>query len=227
MPDLNLYTTILLDLDHTLFDFDQSETLAFRNTMDQVGVHDSGECFARYDSINRQLWLAVERNEISVDEVSYRRFELLAEELDLQADAQQMSDSFADGLGRFGDLYPGVREVLETLANRSTLALVTNGLSAVQRTRIARLDIGQYFSAIAISAELGTSKPGTPIFDATFAMLNDPDKSRCVMVGDSLSSDIRGGTNFGIATCWYNPSGKVAGPDYRIDHQITSLVDLI
>ena len=226
MTASSTYTTILFDLDHTLFDFDTSEAMAFEATLREAGVEHPDAHFATYDRINRQLWQEVERNEISVDEVSWVRFERLMAELQLEIDPRRLAASFATGLGEHGDLYPGAREVLELFGQHATLAMVTNGLSAVQRARIQRLELGQYFSAIAISAELGVSKPGSEIFEATFTMLNNPPKQSAVMIGDSLSSDIRGGSNFGIATCWYNPSGNIAGAEHQIDHEATSLAAL-
>ncbi len=137
-----------------------------------------------------------------------------------------ISKSFEVSLGAKGGLYSEAREVLEQLTQQATLALITNGLSEVQRARIERLDIEQYFDAIVISAEIGASKPGREIFDATFRALGSPTKDTALMVGDSLTSDIRGGADYGIATCWYNPHGKAADPDAKVNHEITRLDQL-
>ena len=129
-------------------------------------------------------------------------------------------------MGSFGDLYPGARAVLEALAARSSLALVTNGLSAVQRARVERLALGPFFSAVVISGEVDTAKPGSRIFDLAFAALDWPEKETSLMIGDSLSSDIAGGAGYGIATCWYNPQGRAAPLDATVDHEIRSLDQL-
>ncbi len=217
------YSTILLDLDHTLFDTDTSEAISFTQTLNDAGIEDANRYKAAYQKINLALWGAVEKGEITPQQVRTRRFEQLVVQEHIDADPTRLADAFVAGLGAHGELYADAQDVLELLSGRASLALVTNGLSEVQRARIERLRIAEYFDAIVISAEAGVAKPGTEIFDLTFKMLNFPDKTSAVMVGDSLSSDIQGGTNYSIATCWYNPGGKKACADDRIDHEIDNL----
>jgi 2-haloacid dehalogenase len=221
------FSTLLFDLDHTLLDSDTSETEAFAQLLGEFGVDDPAAHFSTYREINLALWAAVESGEMGPDEVHPLRFERFAAAIDLEADPQLMAKRYADGMGAHGELYPGAREVLEQLAEVATLALVTNGLSEIQRARIERLEIEDYFEAIVISAEVGTAKPHTDIFDLVFEGLGHPDKQGALMIGDSLSSDIRGGTNYGIATCWYNPHGKLAGADDSVDHEISALGELL
>lgn len=226
VPLTMAYSTILLDLDHTLFDSDTSETMAFEQTLLSFGVNEPEHYIAPYQKINLELWAAVERGDMSPKQVRNRRFERLVVENNLDADAISMADSFVNGLSLYGDLFDGAMELLTHLSERVALALVTNGLSEVQRARLSRLGIDQYFDAIVISAEVGVAKPGTAIFDVTFDMLDRPAKNSAVMVGDNLSSDIQGGTNYGIATCWYNPDEKSAGASDEISHEIKSLNEL-
>lgn len=221
------YSTFLIDLDHTLFDSDASETAAFAQTMRSAGVSKPEKYSQIYHRINMDLWAAVERGEATPQQVRTRRFEQLVAEIDLNANPLVMADTFVDGLGANGELYRDAREVLDELSGRASLALVTNGLSEVQRARIERLDIGQYFDAVVISAEIGAAKPGTAIFDHTFDQLNSPAKDSTLMVGDSLSSDIQGGINYEIATCWFNPNGSTDERSKSITHEIRSLEELL
>ena len=202
------YSTVLLDFDHTLLDSDTSEIEAYMLTLRNQGVADPMVHFDLYKEINLGLWAGVERGELLPKDVKAKRFELLMDELGIDADIDQMADDFVVGFATHGDLYPGAIELLDALSGRVTLALISNGLSEVQRPRIARLGIEKYFDAIIISAEVGTTKPGTRIFDIAFDLLGNPARETAVIVGDSLSSDIKGGSNYGIATCWYNPNGK-------------------
>ena len=220
------YRLVLLDLDHTLLDSDASEALAFEQTMSIAGVADPSQHFGTYDQINRALWAAVERGEVSPSHVRLARFEQFAAATGLDLDPAAMADSFVTGLGMHGDLYPGARDALAALADRVSLALVTNGLSEVQRTRLERLDLAGFFDAVIISSEVGVSKPAPGIFDIAFQHLGSDDRTSALMVGDSLSSDIRGGLNAGIATCWYNPHGHQPGDHDRFDHQIESIDEL-
>lgn len=221
------YSTVLLDFDHTLLDSDTSEVEAYKLTLHNQGVADPMTHFDLYKEINLGLWAAVERGKFLPKDVKARRFELLMGELGLEWDIDQMAEDFVVGFASYGDLYPGAIDLLEALSGRVSLALISNGLSEVQRPRIARLGIEHYFDAIVISAEVETTKPGTRIFDITFDLLGNPPKEAAVIVGDSLSSDIKGGANYGISTCWYNPNGKVAGPDDVITHEIKRLEDVL
>lgn len=223
------YDVLLLDFDHTLFDSDRSEELAFAATMRLAGVEDPTTVFPTYQAINGALWAQVESGTITPPEIRTVRFERLVATLGLDAAPIELADAFIEGMAAFGELFPGAADVLGTLAARARLALVTNGLTEVVRPRLARLGIGDLFDAVVISAEVGSSKPARPIFDATFTALGEPDRTSALMVGDSLSSDIRGGHDYGIATCWFNRHGVAASADHhaRVTHEITDLADLV
>jgi 2-haloacid dehalogenase len=220
------YSTILFDLDHTLFDTERSEAQAFGQAMSVAGILNADRHISTYQEINTALWSRVERGEITPQQVRILRFEGLIEALNLDVDPMHLADEFVAGLGANGDLYAGAQEVLKALSEQHSLAIITNGLGEVQWTRIKRLEIAHFFDAVVISAEVGAAKPGTDIFDLVFAALDHPPKDTVLMVGDSLSSDIQGGTNYGIATCWYNPHGKEAGPNDQITYEISDLQEL-
>lgn len=222
-----LYSTFLLDLDHTLFDSDSSEAAAFQQAMNVAGVRKPDRYEGLFRRINLELWAAVERGETTPQYVKTHRFERLALEAGLDADPLAMSEAYVAGLGANGELYAGAREVLDILSRNATLALVTNGLSEVQRRRIERTGILECFDAVVISAEVGAAKPAAGIFDIAFAALDTPSKDSALMVGDNLASDILGGSNYGIATCWYNPKRRSAGPSDRISHEISALHELL
>ena len=221
------YSTFLIDLDHTLFDTDASEVASFNDTLRVAGIADPEPLLGPYQRINLELWALVEEGEMRPQEVRTRRFERLVDEQSVDADPRQLADDFVTGLGTHGELYDGAFEVLDELSRQASLALITNGLSEVQRERIRRLGLDEFFEAIVISAEVGAAKPGTEIFDITFAALESPDRETALMVGDNLSSDIQGGINYGIATCWYNPHGKSAAGDDSIHHEIVDLRELL
>ncbi len=225
------YPIVLLDLDHTLLDSNASEAAAFAETVRSIGRQPSEELFQRYSTINRALWALVERGELTPDELKLLRFEQFAEAIEAEGEPAEMARTFTTGLGNNGELYPGAREVLERLNVVATLAMITNGLSEVQRRRIERLDLARYFDAVIISAEVKTAKPGTEIFDLAFAALDEPERSGALMVGDSLTSDIQGGFNAGIDTCLYAPhppsgAGQTNGGPTPT-HQIADLAELV
>jgi YjjG family noncanonical pyrimidine nucleotidase len=231
------YSTILFDLDHTLFDTDRSEDLAFEHTLATMGITGPPspdiDLRGTYDRINKALWVAVERHEITPVQVRTRRFEEFVAATGIDVDPARMADVFVEGLASFGELYDGALAVVARLAEHCRIALITNGLGEVQRPRVRRVGLEPYLHAVMISGETGVSKPAAGAFDLTFDALGlVPDEAvrrRSLIVGDSLSSDIRGGSDYGVATCWFNPKGAVqsAAPDSpRIDHDVRSLDEL-
>ena len=220
------YSTFLIDLDHTLFDSDASESAALRLAMSTAGITEADGYTADFRRINLGLWAMVERGEMIPQQVRTLRFEMLVQEAGLDADPQTMAEAYVLGLGANGGLYSGALDVLEHLSRHASLSLLTNGLSEVQRSRVERTGIADYFDSVVISAEVGVAKPHTGIFDIAFGQLGSPRKETALMVGDSLSSDIQGGTNYGIATCWYNPYRTPAGPGDNISHEIHALEEL-
>jgi 2-haloacid dehalogenase len=123
----------------------------------------------------------------------------------------------------------GARQLLNHSCQRFKLALVTNGFAEVQHPRIDRSGLKMYFEHIVISEEIGANKPATAFFDYTFSLLGQPHPQEVMIIGDSLSSDIRGGSDYGIKTCWYNPKNLknegVPRPDYMVNslHHIPNL----
>ena len=219
------YTTILFDLDHTLFDFDASEAAAFASTLEKAGISSPNGHYETFAAINVELWAEVELGELTPNEVRTLRFEQLLERTAINADSAVMADDYVYGLGTFGNLFPGARDLLEALSPVATLALVSNGIGEVQRARIARLGLERYFDAIVISGEVGTAKPGIDIFHIVFEGLHHPDRATTLMIGDSLTSDIAGGINYGIDTCWYTPGGATDATT-RATYRISSLDEI-
>jgi YjjG family noncanonical pyrimidine nucleotidase len=222
------YATVLFDLDHTLFDFDASEALAFSGALLVAGIDDAIPHLATYRRLNHALWASAERGEIRSSTIRHLRFEQLALELGLDASlAPAMADAFIAGLSEHGDLYPGAREVLETLYGRLTLAVISNGLGDVVHARLERLGIAGFFDAVVVSSEIGVAKPHPSIFDVAFERLGWPPRAGVLIVGDSLTSDIAGGNAYGIDTCWYNPNGRHPAAGDEFTHEIASLTELL
>ena len=220
------YQTVLIDLDHTLLDSDASETAAYERTLRMAGVHEPAALFPTYQRINKAMWAQVEAGDMRPDDVRFRRFEAFNREVGIGADPVEMAEAFVHGLGANGDLYPGARELLEALNGRVRMALLTNGISEVQRARVARLGLERFFEAIVVSGEVGTAKPAAAIYDITFERLGAPPRAGAVMVGDSLSSDMAGGRNYGIATCWYNRHRVAPPEDVELTHVVGDLADI-
>lgn len=216
------YSTVLFDLDHTLLDSHASEQAAFDVTMRSIGVDPTPVTFEIYDRLNQALWRKVEAGDMSPNDVKVERFTQLLSVLDASGDPIEMGDIFVQGLTDSGELYPGAQEMLDTLAGLVRLGMITNGIGSVQRGRINRLGLDDYFDAVSISGELGTSKPGAEIFDLTLAEMSVADRSDVVMIGDSLASDIAGANNAGVDSIWFNPNG-LEGAHVDFTHEVSEL----
>ena len=224
------YPVVLLDLDKTLFDFASSERLSFDAAMTAVGI-DPATTFDRYSVINGTVWKRVEQGDLSPAEAGHERMVtfLAAIERD-DVDPAALSNAYQVGLGDHGELFDGAAEVLDALADVAELALVTNGIAEVQRAKITRLGLAQWFDAISISGELGVAKPDPAIFDHALSLCTSTtltSRRSALMVGDSIDSDIRGAARAGLSSCWLRLDAAAVAPgDVAIDHQIDQLKEL-
>lgn len=221
------YPWLWFDADGTLFDYNQAEITALTKTFELLSLPFEAGHLDAYRKINHGLWQALERQEIAPDILRVRRFELLLENLGLDGSPDDMSRAYVEQLGLCTDLIDGAYEVLQTLHKTSRIAIVTNGLQAVQRSRLAHSEIHDFITAIIISEEVGAAKPQAAFFDAAFERTGHPAKSDVLIIGDSLSSDIQGGVDYGIDTCWYNPTSERRLRDLPIIYQIRHLRELL
>jgi len=218
--------SVFLDIDDTLLDFLKAEAAALSKTLREMGVEPREEILTRYSELNRQQWELLEQGLLTREQVLLRRFELLFDELGLSLSAEETRDRYERHLSVGHYFMPGARELLQALRGRYPLYLVSNGTASVQAGRIASAGIADFFDAIFISEEIGYEKPRREFFDACFARIPGFDRRRALIVGDSLSSDIRGGINAGILSCWYNPRGREPRADIRPDFCIRELAEL-
>lgn len=224
------YPWLLFDADGTLFDYNRAEVTALKKTFESFHLPFEDEYLDVYQRINHVLWQALEKHEIKPDVLRLRRFELLSEALKIDGSPNEMSTMYVEQLGLCADLIDGAYEVLQSLHGRCKLAIVTNGLQAVQRSRLAHSQIRDFIADIIISEEIGAAKPQPEFFDITFDRLGQPNQRDVLIIGDSLTSDIKGGVDYGIDTCWYNPTSETK-PDalpitYEI-HHLRKLLDVI
>lgn len=218
------YPWVLLDADDTLLDFDRSETSALHDTLERCGISPDDDALSRYKEINKRWWRAFERREIVKSALVVGRWAEFLESCGSRHDAVDANAFYMHRLGSYSFTLPGAAELCAALKDRGCrLALVTNGTADVQRRRWGASPASRYFDEkdVFISEVLGYQKPDREFFDLVLQSLGDPPRERCVILGDSETSDMRGGKNAGLATCWYNPEGiQGSGP---WDHEIRSL----
>lgn len=218
---------ILFDLDDTLFDFHADERVALEKTFAELGIHLDNAVCARYSEINQAQWKALELGEITRAQVKLRRFEQLFEELGQEKElADRAALLYPKRLAEDFHFMEGAPELLEKLGGDYRMFLVSNGNLSVQEGRLEKSGIGSYFSGIFISEVLGAEKPDRRFFDLAFAQIKNFDPAQAVIVGDSLSSDIKGGNNAGVRTIWFNPKGLTNTSQARADYELRALKNL-
>jgi 2-haloacid dehalogenase len=195
---------VFMDADETLFDFRKAEAFALERSFAQFGLELSEGSFRDYDEINKGLWLKLERGETTQASLKTERFRLLFERLHADLDPALFGAAYIAWLSRASFLLEGAEEICAYLGSRYRLAIITNGIQEVQAPRIDASSIRGCLSGVVISEAVGCSKPSPRIFERAAELLDFHDKAGMIMVGDSLSSDIQGGINYGIDTCWAN-----------------------
>ena len=217
---------IFLDIDDTLLDFRRAEANAIRKTFDEMGVEATEEMIERYSEVNLSQWKKLELGLITRERLLTERFELLYAELGLKLSSKKTQSLYEGYLSREAYFIDGAQELLDALYGSYRLFIASNGTARVQKGRIGITGIEKYFDGIFISERVGFDKPSKEYFDACFAQIPGFERGESIIVGDSLSSDIRGGINAGIKTCWYNPKGELCGEDTVPDFEIRSLSEL-
>ena len=218
---------LFLDLDDTILDFQKAEHIAVRKAIAEAGVEPTDEICARYSVINKECWERLERGEWEREEVLVNRFGLLFEELGREVDKVAVARNYERLLG-IGHWYlPGAEETVKNvLFGKYRLFLASNGTASVQKGRMTSADLYPYFEQAFVSQEIGYNKPAKEYFDTCFSRIPGFSKEKCLMVGDSLTSDILGGIRAGIRTVWVNPKGKTAPEGMKPDYEIKALAEL-
>lgn len=220
------YDWLLFDLDNTLMDFDEASIIAFQQTLLASNIPSQPHYYKLYKKVNHKVWQSYERKEITAIELRSRRFKLFLKEIGKTGDAKQMNATYLSQIVKHSKVLEGTRELLESLVKNYNLAIITNGLKEVQRPRLALTKIDHYFDAIIVSDEIGYAKPQKEYFDYVFNEIQMPPKVKVLVIGDSLNSDITGGNNYGIDTCWYNPSKQKNTVDIQPTFEINRLSQL-
>lgn len=221
------YQALFLDMDGTFLDFHAAERQAFYKAFQITGEEPDEEKYLLYSRINDSLWKAFERGEIPKDAIRKSRYTKLFEKLHIEADGIAVELDYERFLGEGHELVENAEEVLAFLAERYPLYVVTNGFASVQKNRLKLSGIERFMKQIFISEEIGYQKPQKEFFDVCFSRIDPPvAPGEVLLIGDSLSSDILGAKNAGIASCWFNPAGAENNGSVQPDYEIRTLLTL-
>ena len=217
---------LFLDLDDTILDFHKAEKIAISKTFREFGIEPTDEVLTRYSQINRHCWHQLELGLWDRETVLVQRFELLFAEYGIVQEGTPVARAYEKNLGIGHWFLPGAEEAVDALYKKYRLFLASNGTASVQKGRMTSANLYRFFEKVFVSQELGANKPAPEFFQRAVAQIPDFDISRAMMVGDSLTSDILGGNNAGMKTCWVNPRHLPADPAIPADYEIESLAQL-
>lgn len=222
-----MFQTIFLDLDDTILDFTTSQFSAFKRLALDVGVTYDEKMMAHYQSYNQSLWLLVEQNRLTKAELMHTRFPGFFAEYGVKISGTETDQLFRDYLADGADLVPGAVSLLKDLKSSGRkIYAASNGIYQTQIKRLTQAGIIDYFDELFISEKLGYNKPHTGFFETAFQQLGSVNKSESLMVGDSLSSDIKGANAVALPVCWFNPANVKPSTDVSIQYSIQSLDEL-
>ena len=173
------------------------------------------------------LFNDLERGLITSQVLRRKRFEILFSEFDMKMDIDDFSNAYLENLARGSMLLDGSEAVIHALYSGHKMLLVTNGIGVVQRPRFERSGLRSYFEDVLISDEVGVAKPSFEFFKIAFERMGHPPRKAVMIIGDSLTSDMAGGIQYGIDTCWFNPGQKENHKNLKVNYEITALQQLL
>ncbi|KZN37243.1 hypothetical protein N474_07360 [Pseudoalteromonas luteoviolacea CPMOR-2] len=213
------YTHILFDADETLFHFDAY--LGLKTLFAQYDINFSREDFTEYQKVNAPLWIQYQQGEIDAYTLQVTRFTQWANKLSVSPET--LNNGFLNSMAQICAPLPGAKSLLTALSPNTSLSIITNGFSALQQKRLDKTGFSHFFDQVVISEQVGVAKPDPLVFEHTFDLLGNPDKSQVLMVGDTPKSDILGANRFGIDSCWLQHEGITCPEDVNPTYQVTSL----
>ncbi|OWA33692.1 noncanonical pyrimidine nucleotidase, YjjG family [Saccharibacillus sp. O16] len=222
------YRYLLFDADDTLLDFQRCEREALAGALKEAAVDRAyEECLTCYSAINRALWLDYEQKKITQSELRSERFRRMFAQLGIEQNPEAFGELYLRHFAAGSFLTPDALAVCDALKPHFDLSIITNGIRDVQFSRIYGSALKEHFDHIVVSDDVGFAKPAPEIFDHALHRIGCEDKSQVLIIGDSLTSDIRGGHLYGIDTCWYNPAQLQNGSDITPTYEISRLPDLL
>lgn len=220
------YKLLLFDADETLFDFKKALAVSLSKSLELYGLECNQGTIQTYDDINEKYWRLYESGKVTGEQLQVERFKDLFKELNFDCDPKGFAGKYLENLALCHYLLEGAEEFCAELSKHYKMAVVTNCIASMQRQRIEQSLICGYFEYIFISFEVGYRKPDARFFDYALNFYPDIKRENVLIIGDSLTADIKGGNNAGIATCWINRSGSKASSDYKIDYEASNYEEL-
>lgn len=227
---MNKFTTILFDADDTLLDFHKDERQALIKALTHYGVPVTEENIQIYSDINQGMWRQLEKGEITKPELKRTRFKKFFEAINFtcEEDPFTINEHYLSLLSEGGNTLEGAVDTVKKLHEEGyKLHIITNGIAATQAKRLTRSGLLPYIKEVFVSETIGYQKPRAEYFDAVLEKISEKDKTKILVIGDSLTSDIKGAMNAGLPCCWLNRYGKELPEEYEVDFEISDVREAI
>lgn len=213
------YKYILFDADDTLLDYKKAEKFALSKTFEDINFSYNECILEKFSSMCDNLWHEFKLDEpldeyvqINYHDLYYKysveRFKNLKELLGINISEELLSEKYLDSFSQCSFLVENAENICKQLSLHYKIFIVTNGLSHIQKLRIGNSKIKPYITDILISEDAGCTKPGKKFFDYSIKRAGISNLSEMLIVGDSLITDVFGGNEYGIDTCWFNSKSK-------------------
>lgn len=214
------YSTVFLDMDRTIFDFDAAEKDSFFTAFNNFIGRCNENIYNEYHKINSFYWKEFELGHVNISDLKIMRFSDLFKKLNINFSGKEFNEYYIENLSQSPQIYEGSKEVCKYLKNKYKVIILTNGIAKNQRNRLKLSHIDNYIDYAVISEEIGAAKPQKEIFSFAMKKSGETDKNKIIMIGDDLNADIKGAKNFGIASIWtnytHNPNTSNVKPDFEI-----------
>ncbi|MDO8953723.1 MAG: pyrimidine 5'-nucleotidase [Gammaproteobacteria bacterium] len=219
---MKTYDWILFDADDTLFHFDTFSGLQLMFLSFDVVFTE--EYHLEYQAVNKALWIEYQNGSITAEHLQRQRFQAWGDKL--QVMPQDLNSAFLAAMAEICKPLEGAVSLLCALKGKSKLGIITNGFTELQQIRLERTGLKDHFEILVISEQVGAAKPHADIFDHALNLMGNPARERVLMVGDNPDSDILGGINAGLDTCWLNVHNKPVPEGITPHYQVSSLAEL-
>ena len=217
------YNNILLDADNTIFDFDKSENTAIKLTFKKYGIDCDDNLANLYHIINDKYWKKLEKKEVTKQELAVLRFKEIFDMYNYDIEPLKFNEEYKQNLAKQSFLLPNAKEIVEYLYNlNKTIIIASNGSSTIQNSRVNKSKIAKYITSVYTSEEAKFTNPSKDFFDKLFNKFNLK-KQNTILIGDSLTADIKGGYDYNIDTIFFSTNNeKSTMPTYTV----TNLLDI-
>lgn len=206
---------IFFDLDHTLWDFDRNAAATLSaiyvdHKLDEIGVSSAEHFVETFTVHNREIWRRLEAKEITHDYLREERFKYIMRAINVEMSnelSNAINSQFLETLSNFTHLIDGTIDLLDYLAPKYEMHILSNGFDDIQRKKLQLSGLEKYFKNLITFDTAQVRKPDVGIFQAAMKLANAKPEN-CLMIGDTIDADVKGALGVGMTAVWYDANAE-------------------